>query len=548
MSLPAGIAKWNIKKFRNAHQNFTQELDENQSYQLYLNDPEWQGLSSLEQYNKCTENIQWIIKEALDRDMSLRAMGSGWSFTKVAVSDDIIINTKMLRHRFKLNQANFKPEFKNSHDISNYHFLQCGNTIIKINEYLEHQQNPAKSLRSSGGSNGQTVVGAFSTNTHGASINYGAISEMIKGMHIVTGPDKHYYIERASEKITSTSFHNKINAEYIADDALFNAALVSFGSFGFIHGVLLEVEDKFLLEQKLTRVKFDQRLENALSKGEYEKLQPYLLYQYSDQNNPLYHVEIAINPHDFKFDDLEKGAYLRIMHKVKYRDNYNRIDNDANGYTYGDDALGLIQSVLNMVEHSAGFLNRKLIPLMVNKLFKTAYERPENAIGTIGETFKNTVFRGKVFSAAFGFDPIHLKEVIQLCLEVNKKTKLAGIMACRFLKGTKATMGFTKWPSTCVLELDGGDVNINYSFVKKLALRMEAKGIVYTMHWGKINRHMNESRCKNSYGEANVLEWKKQRSRLMDESVQAIFNNEFLEQFGLDEYIPYSSNTSQEFS
>lgn len=544
MTLPAGIAHWNIKKFRNAHQNFTQELDENQSYQLYLNDPEWQDLSSLEQYNKCTDNIQWIIKDALDKNMSVRAMGSGWSFTKVAVSDDIIINTKMLRHRFKLTESNFTSQFKNNHDFSNYHFLQCGNTIIKINEYLEQQQSPAKSLRASGGSNGQTIVGAFSTNTHGASIDYGSISEMIKGMHIVSGPDKSIYIERASEKITSTRFHSKINAQYIADDDLFNAALISFGSFGFIHGVLVEVEDKFLLEQKLSRVKFDQRLEDALSGGEYEKLQPYLLYQYSDQNNPLYHLEIAINPHDFEFDNLEKGVYLRIMHKVGYYDNYDRIDNDARGYTYGDDALGLIQTVLNMVEHNAGFLNRLLIPKMVNKLFKTAYDRPEKAVGTIGETFKNTVFRGKVFSAAFGFDPVHLKKVIELCLEVNKKTKLAGIMACRFTKGTEATLGFTKWPLTTVLELDGADVNINYTFVKKLALLMESNGINYTMHWGKMNRHMNENRTINSFGEEKIKAWKEQRSRMMSEEVQEIFNNAFLEQFGLDDFVPYSSNTS----
>jgi hypothetical protein len=447
-----------------------------------------------------------------------------------------------------LNETNFTSQFKNNHDISNYHFLQCGNTIIKINEYLEQQQNPAKSLRASGGSNGQTIVGAFSTNTHGASIDYGSISEMIKGMHIISGPNESIYIERSSEKITSTNFHSKIDAQYIADDDLFNAALISFGSFGFIHGVLVEVEDKFLLEQKLSRVKFDHKLEDALSKGEYEKLQPYLLYPYTDQNNPLYHVEIAINPHDFEFDNLEKGVYLRIMHKVHYYNDYDRIDNDASGYTYGDDALGLIQSVLNMVEHTAGFLNRQLIPTIVNKLFKTAYDRPEKAVGTIGETFRNTVFRGKVFSAAFGFDPIHLKKVIGLCLDVNKKTKLAGIMAFRFTKGTEATLGFTKWAKTCVLELDGADVNINYSFVKKLALLMESQGISYTMHWGKINRHMNENRAINSYGADKINEWKRQRSRIMSEEVQEIFNNAFLEQFGLDNFIPNSSNNAPSIS
>src|SRR5690606_113129 len=196
-------------------------------------------------------------KSALEKQMNIRAMGSGWSLSKVAVSDDAIINTKRLRHKFALAEENFLPQLlANGVNPSDYHFLQCGNTIIGINEYLEKECVPNKSLRASGGSNGQTIVGAFSTGTHGAAMNFGALPEMIHGIHVVTGPNSHFYIERASNPITSSIFHNKLGAETVIDDALFNAILVSFGSFGIIHGVLVEIEDKFLLEQKRSRVAF----------------------------------------------------------------------------------------------------------------------------------------------------------------------------------------------------------------------------------------------------------------------------------------------------
>ena len=299
--------------------------------------------------------------------------------------------------------------------------------------------NHAKSLRCSGGSNGQTIAGAFSTGTHGASINFGRLSEMVVGLHIVTGPDRHVYIERASRKITSDAFHQKVGAEVIFDDDLFNAALVSFGSFGIIHGVLLEVEDKFLLKQNLKRVPFDQALDEAVTQGNFSAIQDHIDFPI----DTLYHFELAINPHDFEFDNASKGTYLRVMSKIGVEP-YDPIV-ATEKYSYGDDTLGLIQSVLDAVEKTAGFLNRLLIPKLVNVLFKLAYDRPETATGTIGETFNSTKFRGQLFSAAIGLDRKDVKKVIELCLQTNNSIKLAGVMAFRFVKGTKATLGFTRW-------------------------------------------------------------------------------------------------------
>ena len=77
MTYPAGIKPWHIKEFTNAHQNFTQPLDEDQSFDMFLDDPSWQALDQLSQYNRCSENFQWIIQQALDKHTNVRAMGSG---------------------------------------------------------------------------------------------------------------------------------------------------------------------------------------------------------------------------------------------------------------------------------------------------------------------------------------------------------------------------------------------------------------------------------------------------------------------------------------
>src|SRR5690606_39017938 len=134
--------------FKNAHDNFIQPLDEDQSFDLFLEDSTFQVLDQFGQYTKTTENLQWIINNALDKQMNLRAMGSGWSLSKVAVSDDTLINTKRLRHKFTLSRESFHPQVLNNGTATdNFIFLQCGNTILSISEYLEKKSNPPKCLR-----------------------------------------------------------------------------------------------------------------------------------------------------------------------------------------------------------------------------------------------------------------------------------------------------------------------------------------------------------------------------------------------------------------
>ncbi|MCP9237696.1 hypothetical protein [Lewinella sp. JB7] len=538
MDYPTGVKPWKIDRFRNAHENFLQRLKKDASFDLHLPDPAGTNLTAQESYNRCTANLQWLLRTALDEDLRLRAMGSGWSLGKVAVSESAIINTKRYRHKFRLGADNFAPGFLSTHRAENYRFLQCGNTIIDINDYLE-RDTPAKALRASGGSNGQTIVGGFSTNTHGAAIDFGGLAEMVRGIHLVSAPDRHYYIERETAVVTSPVFHDKIGAVGIRDDELFNAVLVSFGSFGIIHGVLVEVEDRYLLEQRMARIPYDQGLERAITRGDFSPLASHLAYPPDDAGHPIYHFDVAINPHDFAYNDPGKGAYVRVMHKVAYRQDYPRIDLPSRGFTYGDDVLGLMQTVLDRVERTFGWLNQRLIPGMVNRLFDTAYDRPDAAIGTIGETFRNTTYRGKLFSAAVGLDRRDVPAAIECCLRINESTKLAGAVALRFVRGTRATFGITRWRNSCVLELDGVDARVNHRFFEQLLEQLEVRHIPYAIHWGKINALIDARRLDYMYGAATVERWKAQRSRVMSREVQAVFNNAFMEGCGLHTYIPY---------
>jgi hypothetical protein len=70
MAYPAGVRPWRIKEFANAHKNFKQPLDENQSYDLFINDENFRRLDPLSQYMKCTENLQWVIGDAMAKSFA----------------------------------------------------------------------------------------------------------------------------------------------------------------------------------------------------------------------------------------------------------------------------------------------------------------------------------------------------------------------------------------------------------------------------------------------------------------------------------------------
>ena len=307
--IPEGIEALPIAKWSNKHENFTHDLVPNTSFKL--RNPK--GPSRRNRYHRTTKNLQWLIKNAIDNDTKLRAMGSGWSFTKVGVTEGGLIDTAALNFSFPLTQKYVSHAYpKTPEDL---YFLQCGTIIYEINNRLA-AKNPPRSIKASGASNGQTIAGALSTGTHGAAFDVGAIQDFVVGLHLVTGPDTHIWLERASHPIASSAFVDWLDAEVIRDDALFEAALVSFGSFGFIHGVMIETEPIFLLEEhRVGDIPYGATLQQAMTTLDVSGLN----LPGGGPNKELYHFEILFNLHQLAANDPQKGAFIKFMYKKPYQ-------------------------------------------------------------------------------------------------------------------------------------------------------------------------------------------------------------------------------------
>lgn len=500
----------NKRKWENRHKTFNDPI--RNMYTLFNG-----AGDAVDTYNKVTNEIMGYIKKAEEDGITLRALGAGWSWHQIMTGGPkgIILDTKPLNTIFPISQARLMPSY--TRDVKKLKFVQCGAGIWELNEALKLEN---LSLKTTGASNGQTIAGLIGTGAHGSAIDIGSAQDFVVGLHIVVGKNRHVYIERDSYQVVNQSFVDRFGAELIRNDDIFNAALVSFGCFGFVHGVMVEVDDIFLIEGYMRQDDFDKPVIDLMQSNDFTNTG---MINVAEPNTRPYHFEVKFNPYD-----PDQQVYITTMYKKPYHINYTPPNPNSEDIGPGDDAPAFIGKVLETVP--------ALIPKAINTLTKSSLTLYEKATGTIGEIFNNTLLRGKLLSAALAIPIDRIKEVINVLAEVNAMPSVnnfPGIYAFRFVKGTKATLGFTKFEKTCVVEMDGAYNNRAIDYCKKVWDKLEEKGIPFACHWGK-QTDLSPKRIEYMYGKAAIKSWKDARNMLLDAGSKKVFTNPIMEKWGLD--------------
>ncbi|MCK8492848.1 FAD-binding protein [Spirosoma sp. RP8] len=527
MRLPNGLQQLVVSEVTNRHENFTQPLTAGASFKLTIPS----GLpDSKSEYRQTTANFQWLIKHAIDNKIRLRAIGKNWSFAKVGVTNGGMVDTDALMQTFAIRNTSVAPAYLAAgQSADNLFFTECGTTVHILEQLLEARN---KSIRASGASNGQTIAGATATGTHGAAFDYGAVHDAIVGLHIVCGPNKHVWLERQSYPVAGKPSTDLLAVtEVIRDDDLFNAAVVSFGSFGFVHGIMLETDDLFWLKSYSAKsVAYTDGLKKAMTDCDFSGIATILRLPAATADAKPYHFQLIVNPHQFDPSgaDATRGPFVRILYKHRTKPIAAAPPPPKPGFIYGDDTMGLIQTLLDRLTP------RKLVPALVNALYPQALEDTDGWVGTMRDFFGNTNVRGKASSAAIGIDSNDSPRVLEEIIAMNAQSAFPGVMGLRWVKRTPATLGFTRFPITCVLELDGVESSLTRQFLQRIWTRLETLDIPYTQHWGKVNFNLDGDRVRRQYGNKAVDDWIVARQHLLDAPTRAVFTNEFMERCGLD--------------
>jgi len=192
-----------------------------------------------------------IINDAESKGYKVKAVGSGHSFSDVAVTRDYLVDTHGLKKVLPINQLTLKP----GTDSENLFLTECGIRIRDLNKALDDRK---KALINMGAYTGQTIIGAISTSTHGSGSGLDALPGFVDALILAGEKGRVMHIERSNGVSTSAMRIEGVDVELIQNDDVFLSSVVSMGCLGIVYAVLLRVCDSYLLNEKRTFCTWDE--------------------------------------------------------------------------------------------------------------------------------------------------------------------------------------------------------------------------------------------------------------------------------------------------
>jgi FAD/FMN-containing dehydrogenase len=458
-----------------------------------------------------------LVQEARYSGVQIRALGSSWALTDIAVTPGWLINTKLLNACFDVSDGFFDVSYPAA-ERPYVVVAQCGISIGELNVHLEVTATPGfpRALKTSGIGAGQTVAGSISGNTHGAAVNFGATPDYVVGIQLVTGQGKSLWLERASHPVMNADFVRQIDAVLLRDDDVFESAVVSFGAFGIIAAVAIETDPLYDLAfrkvQNVSHPVLKQTLDNF------------------DSHDPpnLYHYEFVFDPY---------SKHPTAMVAVGTRETFQHehpapkplwVLRDEHGYSPGDLTAKPFLQWLAPLGSAASLYQFE------------RYRRQgilDNVRCTPGQAFMATITYLEGYNeSAIGIPITHAAQTIEIMSQVIRRRGVLSIVQVRLVHPSRARLGFTSLaPKTCVFELglanDGGFPRFENELVEAL---MRAN-VPFRLHWSK-NSGIDRPRLEHMYGRERVDNWKAARARVFnnDTALMQIFENAHLLRAGLN--------------
>lgn len=193
----------------------------------------WAGNQVVANLRRCSptteDEIQQIVRFAVANRMRVKAVGSGHSFTAIAVAEEVLVDLSGYDAVIGIDKSD------------NTVTVQSGISLAKINLIL---QQHGLAMQNLGDIAYQTIAGAISTSTHGTGIKFGGIANQIVGLRLIL----------ADSTVVECSASS--NAE------LFNCARVGLGALGLISTVTIQAVPAFNLSTVEQPMKVDELLRN----------------------------------------------------------------------------------------------------------------------------------------------------------------------------------------------------------------------------------------------------------------------------------------------
>jgi hypothetical protein len=174
-----------------------------------------------------------------------------------------------------------------------------------------------------------------------------------------------------------------------------------------------------------------------------------------------------------------------------------------------------------------------LTPLVVpilNDQVRDQYA-PSARRGIIRDLFRGERVLGRTLGCGVGLELHRAQEALEIAFKAYRDAGqlMPIILSHRFVKGTRALLGFTRFTPTAVLEIDAINTPGTRRYLQRVWADLDAAGIPFTLHWGKFNAHLTPARVRRMYGSDVVDQWIASRNALLQSpEVGRVFANPFI--------------------
>jgi hypothetical protein len=408
-----------------------------------------------------------LVRDAERDSCTVRAVGSGHSWSDVALTRGFLILPTGLAKPLELEEDLLKPERPEREPLVS---VEAGMRIRELNAHLD---SLGLALPNMGGYDGQTIAGVISTSTHGSGLRFGPITDDVRSLDVVASGGALYRIEPANGITDAAKFADR-RPEWrlLQDDTAFNAARVGMGCLGVIYSVTLAVQDKFYLREVRTMTTWDE-VREQLTEGA-------LL-----RDNR--HCEIYFNPY-------ERDGVHHCLITTRNEVTHERYDRDPHRARHFLaellSRLRITPWVVNLIQGLWPSISPSMIDRALKALADRDYTNVSYRVFNIG-----TANDLPAYSAEIGVPVddrrLHLQAVEEIFEIAARHRKLGNAyhsspISLRFVRASDALMSMMNGRDTMMIELimlthtEGG-----------FELLADYEEALYSLggrpHWGQVN-------------------------------------------------------------
>ena len=517
-------------------------------------------------------------------------VGQGWSFARLTGTPV----AQLLSEGLSWNSTALAPAVSKRFKGNRDHLMIAGGGT-RLRELVSVAEANNLSLETGGSHLGQSLAGSCGTGTHGSRLRKGGLQNMVRALHIVTGPDSHVWLQPACSPVLEEADMEQLVADIparkksvcctlISDDDHFDNALIHLGAMGIVNAMVVELRPIEQFNVLALRHAVTQSWFEKIDQGKFDEIARDL--GITDREPQFY--ELTVDPHNifgpvaghlvYTLRDASLAPGVKGVRPVPgdalSQISFSVAQPDA---APASPVIGPVDPAVDMILRAL-FRESQTTSAFGHYLWKAGFKEFSGQVdpdrdyvdsGSWGEIHGDEItggIPGGLYNASFAIDRANTSAAMRALEPIGSEHEPSFVFTLRFVHDAAGTLRFTRFTDCTVIEIDGlsalaialaqnqylrttseRDVHMVAAFSQlsttlergAMSVRraLEAAGIDYSMHWAKLG-NLKAPKVLEDYGEETIAEWRRTRDVLLGPEERILFRNRAVEEYGLVAPLP----------